>query len=292
MGNTIDSRLLKEFGLNSYWYGEDRDEVMRYNKELLEKWKKENKYPKNVEDIPGFLDSLEQFHLYGDSLIDIGTRLGLSGEKVRQLFEKYNLQRNEDKGAMYRIWSDKKNCFVPVSTEDRNNILRETKRKRRVENLEKRLEEIRQTHIKAIQDFTGEYGRAPTLMELGKLLGYTPKATARAIARYWGYSSIDENNNTTYKEAMDNLYNAAGFKERRHRGQILVTRESDTIGARLTKKRLELGLSLRDAADGLGLAFLTINKNELNLNTPRNDTLEKYSGFYDVSEEWILTGED
>lgn len=193
---------------------------------------------------------------------------------------------------MYRVWSDEKSCFVPISTESLEGILSENVKKRR----EKRLEEIRGAHIKAIQNFAREYKRAPTLTELGKLLGYAPKITTQSLVRYWGYSFEDENNNTTYTEAIDNLYNAAGFEFRRHKGgsipgQGLSIREPNTLGARLTEKRLELRLDQRGVADRLGLSYSTIIGNELNCHTPKDDTLEKYAIFYGVTTNWILTGD-
>lgn len=91
---SIRDDYAKRYGLNSNWNPKDREEIRKYHKKLWGRWKKENgvgKLDSLVEKIPGFLDSLEQLHLYGYSLTDIGVMFGLTRERVRQYFEKHGL---------------------------------------------------------------------------------------------------------------------------------------------------------------------------------------------------------
>lgn len=128
----MEFRVMKEFGLNSKWVPIDRKEVLAYNRILWQKWKEENGFNlyTRVKDIPGFLDSIQELHLYGYSLTDIGSFFGLSRQRIEQIFKKQGLERIDKHGAMYRVWNDEENCFIPVVDKDLEALLRETSKKK------------------------------------------------------------------------------------------------------------------------------------------------------------------
>jgi len=217
MIDELSARLRSEFGLNLHWDPRDREEVRRYNKELWKKWKEEHGYSPYTpaEKIPGFLKTIEQLGLKGYGFVDIGVTFGLTNERIRQYFEKCGLKRNEANGHPMHIRGDWEEIFSPIMGRNLEEVLREQKWLRKDEEHEK----IRQTHVKAIQDFYKEVRRVPTTKELAKMFGY---ANISGIARYWGYRD-----GLSYKESLDILYFTAGFKERRISGggRAFITRQ-------------------------------------------------------------------
>jgi len=210
---------------------------------------------------------------------------GMTRERVRQHFVVHNLNRREESGALYRVWSDEEDRFVTTSVKNLNSRLIKERRNKK----EERREEIRQLHVKTLQRLEKERGKTPTISALGEALGYKRvSATAASIVHYWGYS--DQEGGCSPQEAMDNLYNAAGIEGRLKRG--FVTRENDTLGGRLSQKRRERGLTLKEVGNFLKLDGSSISHHEKNGDFPSSSSLEKYSSFYGVSEKWILTGED
>ncbi len=199
---------VERFGLSLSWNSKDRDEVIKRSKILLE----ELKYTQGVgtvEQIPGFIGSIEILHdTCGYGLTDIGAMFGLSRERIRQYFQKYNLQRNEARRAMYRVWNDERNCFLTVSNEDLEGILIEKSREERLIKRRENHAKRRGSQVHAIQDFAEKNGRVPTVRELGRILGYKGGSSQTSIAHLWGYNFISN------KEAIDNLYRVAGFEER------------------------------------------------------------------------------
>ena len=280
-------RHYQEFGLSLTWNPKDREDIRRHHSKLLRELKR-NYGVSSIEDIPGFLDSIEQQHyVFGDSFEDIGATCGLSRERIRQCFEDYELLRRKKLGPTYRIWNDKRNLFVPVSGERMNDILEETERRTREEELEgikeMQIYIIKELHKNTIREFANENGRRPMIRELLILLGYKP-FSSYSVANYWGYGSDDD---VSCTEAFDNLYRAAGFKKRTRQGNPK-PRKPNTIGARLTKQRLEMGLTQEEVSDMTNLS--NISEHELNRKRPKNETLEKYSRLYKVTKKWILTG--
>lgn len=321
MRNSIYSPIAKEFGLNSMWNGEDRDELTRVQKGLWQDYKKrffeENKeeikdrllrekgrlsyfssesFP--LEYIPGFVESLDELHnVHGYGLTDIGIMFGgLSIERVRQYFEKYDLERHEAHGAMYRVWSDEENRFVTISSNDLGAKLIQLRKERREDQREERNENEKQKHLEAFRDFKEEHKRDPNIRELSESLGIPPESNGMScLARFWGYDYGDEENDTTHKEAIDNLYRAAGSEERRHLESVthsrISEREPNTIGARLTEKRIRFNLSQENIAYLLDLSQFSISGHERNRFKPR-EGFKIYAELYGVSENWLLTGED
>ena len=162
---------------------------------------------------------------------------------------------------MYRIWSDEESCFVPVAPEDYEEILRETqKEKDEKKNLERdkekgrKLADIVWTQINAIQDFAKWRGRTPSVRELGNILDYLSSNIMQKLAFYWGHDNRRKDNIFSHKEALDNLYRVAGFERvdgRRTYRQRTMSRESGTLGARLTEKRLELNLTQEQVSESV-----------------------------------------
>lgn len=64
-----------------------------------------------------------------------------------------------------------------------------------------------------------------------------------------------------------------------------------TFGARLKSARNSKRFTQHYVADTLGLNFTTISKYENDKSQPDNEILQKMAVLYDVSIDWLLTGE-
>ena len=227
----ISHYLTKEFGLNSLWDSEDRGEVLQFNKELWNRWKENNGFGiyTPLEKIPGFLEFIDDYHnVQGYSLVDVGIVFGLSRQRVGQIFDRHDLERHEEFGAMNRTWGNGENRYVPIPREDYEVILRGTMEKVKKRRSKERDESKRQAHTNAIHDFQKEHGRKPSLRELSKSLGYTISKRNSGITRFarvWGYDYRDSKNTTTYTEAINNLFMAAESE----RAEIFLLRPAQGI---------------------------------------------------------------
>ncbi|MDF2726348.1 MAG: hypothetical protein K0Q59_6026 [Paenibacillus sp.] len=67
--------------------------------------------------------------------------------------------------------------------------------------------------------------------------------------------------------------------------------EDMTFGARLKSARNSKRLTQHDVADALGLNFTTVSKYENDKSQPDNAILQQMAVLYDVSIDWLLTGE-
>jgi transcriptional regulator with XRE-family HTH domain len=65
-----------------------------------------------------------------------------------------------------------------------------------------------------------------------------------------------------------------------------------TFGARLKSARNSKRLTQHQVADVLGLNFTTVSKYENDKSQPDNEILQKLAVLYDVSIDWLLTGEE
>lgn len=64
-----------------------------------------------------------------------------------------------------------------------------------------------------------------------------------------------------------------------------------SFGKRLKLARSNKKLRQSDVSEKLGIDFTTISKYENNKSEPDNETLLKLAKLYDVSPNWLLTGE-
>jgi len=64
-----------------------------------------------------------------------------------------------------------------------------------------------------------------------------------------------------------------------------------TFGARLKSARNSKRFTQHQVADALGLNFTTISKYENDKSQPDNEILHKMAVMYDVSIDWLLTGD-
>ncbi len=64
-----------------------------------------------------------------------------------------------------------------------------------------------------------------------------------------------------------------------------------TFGLRLKQSRNKKQLTQTQVADRLGIDFTTISKYENDRSQPDNEILQKLANLYDVSVDWLLTGE-
>ncbi|MBB6674834.1 helix-turn-helix domain-containing protein [Cohnella nanjingensis] len=65
-----------------------------------------------------------------------------------------------------------------------------------------------------------------------------------------------------------------------------------TFGKRLKQARNDKQMTQNEVAGALGLDFTTISKYENNKSQPDNETLRELAGMYEVSLDWLLTGEE
>lgn len=63
-----------------------------------------------------------------------------------------------------------------------------------------------------------------------------------------------------------------------------------TFGTRLKNARNSKRLTQYEVADALGLNFTTVSKYENDKSQPDNEILQKLAGLYEVSIDWLLTG--
>jgi len=64
-----------------------------------------------------------------------------------------------------------------------------------------------------------------------------------------------------------------------------------TFGIRLKQARKNKRLTQNEVADQLGIDFTTVSKYENDKSQPDNDTLRELAGLYEVSLDWLLTGQ-
>lgn len=70
-----------------------------------------------------------------------------------------------------------------------------------------------------------------------------------------------------------------------------VARVMTTFGIRLKQARKNKRLTQNEVADQLGIDFTTVSKYENDKSQPDNDTLRELAGLYEVSLDWLLTGQ-
>jgi transcriptional regulator with XRE-family HTH domain len=71
----------------------------------------------------------------------------------------------------------------------------------------------------------------------------------------------------------------------------VANRRKGTIGARLRKRRLELGYSQRDLSEP-GVSFAYISRLESDQRTPSIKALRKLASKLEISVEWLETGNE
>lgn len=64
-----------------------------------------------------------------------------------------------------------------------------------------------------------------------------------------------------------------------------------TFGVRLKQARKNKRMTQNDVADRLGIDFTTVSKYENDKSQPDNETLRELAGLYEVSLDWLLTGQ-
>ncbi len=64
-----------------------------------------------------------------------------------------------------------------------------------------------------------------------------------------------------------------------------------TFGRRLKEARTHRQLTQNEVANKLGIDFTTISKYENNKSQPDNDILRELAGIYEVSLDWLISGE-
>jgi len=64
-----------------------------------------------------------------------------------------------------------------------------------------------------------------------------------------------------------------------------------TFGIRLKQARKNKRLTQNEVADQLGIDFTTVSKYENDKSQPDNETLRELAGLYEVSLDWLLTGQ-
>lgn len=70
-----------------------------------------------------------------------------------------------------------------------------------------------------------------------------------------------------------------------------VARDMTTFGIRLKQARKNKRLTQNEVADQLGIDFTTVSKYENDKSQPDNETLREIAVLYDVSLDWLITGQ-
>ena len=182
---------LHRLGLDLRWSGKSRRDYLAikdHNKKLWQNWKEEHGYNNNtpLEDIPGFMHSIERLHDAGYGFIDIGLDYGMTGERIRKLFVKYSLKHNSlSERTMYRDWSDVGNRFIAVPPQEKTHQLFDRFQKYREARKQKELTDAREKDIRVIvRLMERNNGRQPTLLEITKKRGYS---NYQSLGAHWNH---------------------------------------------------------------------------------------------------------
>lgn len=156
--------------------------------------------PSGLAFLPGFVESLRllvERERY--SMTDIALMFGVSRERIRQLFDRYELEYPEGTSRglnAVRVWDDASHRFRPVSrgSIDQAKRLgaRAVKRAKRVA----RRAEIQQRIVEAVTALRARLGRDPSWWEMWLAIGGSPDATRPAAAALavgqWMFPCWDE----------------------------------------------------------------------------------------------------
>lgn len=292
-------------GLGLRWNAQDREELRKHNRYLWKRLMEDEGYDKNtpIENIVfrrktengstvdyKFLDVLEELSLTGYGSEDISVMFGKTVKRVREWFHKYGLKTNMYKGHINFITFDhNRSRFSPVSKEEIVRRHQDAKRRNREDAKESRYEAEQQRHRKVFREIVEEKGRIPLLSELTERLGYS-KGSIRSIAIPWGYINGGDRG-ISYDEAINSLYRSEGFRHRLKRAGKMKSRGDDTLGARITQKRLEKGLSQKELGSLTGIATREVSIHERDGQKLRNKTLNRYAQFFGVTVDWLLNGD-
>lgn len=203
-------KLKKSFGLRASWDSErDRREVLRYNREQWQEWKKAHGYSGIPNDeVPGFVNYLRLRASEGANYADIATELGISRTSITNIFEEYDLPRPKGKTTLFRLPNWKRARFIPLDDSQAIEVLLGVKNRNR----ERRIQERLRREIDLIRRFGQEFGRPPDCdSELPGLLGLAGESS---VASYWGKHSGNRDTNRSNREVLDYIYRKAGFRRR------------------------------------------------------------------------------
>src|SRR3990167_930866 len=179
------------------------DEVRRLHRELRG-W-----YPgmQDPWDPVVLIPNLRALAEQGYTLNDIGVMLGVSQERVRQLYAQYGVSRPY-RGVTGRLWHEATARFVPVRAKAKCAVVRRQCRHRRTE----QIAEDQRRMADTLKTLAQELGRTPTLQE------FAGRWAGRVVERYrvgplirlrWFHSA-----KRGYGEATKALYTAAGLMVR------------------------------------------------------------------------------
>lgn len=222
---------LHKLGLLWRWEGKqlkDYERIRKHNKKLWKNWKADNGFGHStpLENVPGFLESVERLHLSGYGFTDLGLDYGISHQRMSQIFKDYELKRNPyGDETMLRQWSYIGNRFISIKPLDIKEKILEKLKTERKEGIKLRQEIARNADAEAVLLFIEKYGRQPSLREIAKNRGYSENSYS-TIERRWmsnGTKSFHK-----YISGFNHLFTSVGIKRDRKRGNHKKSKEKIT----------------------------------------------------------------
>ena len=177
----------------------DREEVRRFHREI----QGDNPHTRRRDTVT-LVSGLASLAEQGYVLDDIGVMLGITRERVRQLYRQHQLSRPYSQ-VRGRAWDDDLNRFVAVRYVEWESYRTAARRQVRHERLQLR----RQAMVECLALLAQDLGRTPTLQEFcERYRGKTTKieASGAVLASLW--------RSREYKEMTAELYRRAGLQVR------------------------------------------------------------------------------
>ena len=187
-----------------------------YLRKLYERWKTERGVGLNGGDstplhedpvVVGSLRLLLEDNGY--SYIDVGSWLGLSGERIRQLANRAGIFAPH---AKHRVWDDDTNRFVCVdSRRQYNRVAAEKLRAQRKRELEHKRALCWDQAIVFVRSFAAEHGRPPVLREMASAL--VPQHPPTSFYPLFSNRLGRDHRQDGYQDYIPKVYKLAGVKQ-------------------------------------------------------------------------------
>jgi len=162
-------------------------------------------------EVPRFVESLQSLADQGYSVTDIGLMFGLTGERVRQWFLKYNIKQITTWGSLPRLWDDGMGQFRVMTRVEYNGFLVAQDRRMKRSALTARQQAVRDEDVRILRAMARSTREVPPMVRLADTMG----THCQTILNRWRRDPGDHtgNHRRSYTEATDLLYATAGFRK-------------------------------------------------------------------------------